>query len=775
MKLFKKIAIAAIGVVMALGVGIGVSVHNDVWPAKAEDEAIINFGNNGTTINKASVKGNDSNNVEWTITTTGTDSFTPNSTFCQIGSAKNAASSIEFVATLPVASNITSFSAKFGGFSGTAGLVTLSVDNVSVGSGNLNGTSDVEIESTSSATGSTLKVTVTSIAKGVIAYYISYTTVAEAVEYTVSFDAGEGSGTMTNQTINTSSYVLPECSFTAPTGKEFDCWTIGGVGQGTHYLPGESISVTSDITVYANYKNCLADVVFDFSQIDGFKDWGTTYKKHVVEYDKAVVTFTSANHSTSTITDVPVTRGEDVYISTVNRPNLKISSLKWDFRQWGSKKQTITISYSTDGGKNYVEAASESNSFSVEISSLPANVDTVRASFSSQSNQIGIASIMVNFSGEFVSYAYNVTYDANGATSGDVPVDDTNYNSGSEVTVLGNVGNLDKAGYSFAGWNTSPDGSGTSYSAGQTFNITDNIVLYAQWSLNTYSYKHAGTESDPFDVEDAYMKALETGATATSDYYYIQGTITRFYQNPIYNGITSPYIGDGEFEFEGYRLKDGRNGVNSPIDFLNTETDLEVGAIITIYGKIKMYNGTTAETEEGGCVAAIQRTSTRIVSSIEISDSMSKTAYLVGDAWDYSGFKVIATYSDNTTADVTQFVTWTSNPELAYDSSITSINITVSYRYADITKTAQCTQNVIVSEILDHYTFDLTIDQTVVHTDDKLSWESPYVSINLNKNESSNNATHYYPGTSGRNYTSTRFYKNQLVTIIPMDGYKIDR
>jgi uncharacterized repeat protein (TIGR02543 family) len=86
-----------------------------------------------------------------------------------------------------------------------------------------------------------------------------------------------------------------------------------------------------------------------------------------------------------------------------------------------------------------------------------------------------------------VYYADNssltVTYDANGG-SGTVPVDNTEYESEATVTVLGG-GNLSKTGYSFAGWNTSANGSGTPYNEGNTFSITTNTVLYAQWNANT--------------------------------------------------------------------------------------------------------------------------------------------------------------------------------------------------------------------------------------------------------------------------------------------------
>jgi uncharacterized repeat protein (TIGR02543 family) len=64
---------------------------------------------------------------------------------------------------------------------------------------------------------------------------------------------------------------------------------------------------------------------------------------------------------------------------------------------------------------------------------------------------------------------YTVTYNGNGATGGSDPVDADKYLSGATVTVLGNTGSLVDTGHSFAGWNTSANGSGTAYSPGANF------------------------------------------------------------------------------------------------------------------------------------------------------------------------------------------------------------------------------------------------------------------------------------------------------------------
>jgi uncharacterized repeat protein (TIGR02543 family) len=79
---------------------------------------------------------------------------------------------------------------------------------------------------------------------------------------------------------------------------------------------------------------------------------------------------------------------------------------------------------------------------------------------------------------------YTVTYNGNTNTSGAAPVDASSpYTPGSTVTVLGNSGSLVKNGYTFAGWNTAADGSGTSYVGGNQFTINSNTTLYAQWII----------------------------------------------------------------------------------------------------------------------------------------------------------------------------------------------------------------------------------------------------------------------------------------------------
>jgi uncharacterized repeat protein (TIGR02543 family) len=75
---------------------------------------------------------------------------------------------------------------------------------------------------------------------------------------------------------------------------------------------------------------------------------------------------------------------------------------------------------------------------------------------------------------------YTVTYDANGA-AGAVPAAQT-VNAGTTI-LLPDQGSLVFSGKVFAGWNTAAEGTGTSYAADSNLTVTENIMLYARWSI----------------------------------------------------------------------------------------------------------------------------------------------------------------------------------------------------------------------------------------------------------------------------------------------------
>ncbi len=123
---------------------------------------------------------------------------------------------------------------------------------------------------------------------------------------------------------------------------------------------------------------------------------------------------------------------------------------------------------------------------------------------------------------------YTVTYNGNGNTGGSVPTDSNTYLQSASVTVAGNTGNLTKSGYTFAGWNTAADGSGTTYAVGSALAMgTANVTLYAKWQVSV-SAPVAPTGLNAMPLNGLVMLTW-TGSTGATSYEVYQGTTTLSY------------------------------------------------------------------------------------------------------------------------------------------------------------------------------------------------------------------------------------------------------
>ena len=216
----KLLKLKALMVVLMMAVGFGQAFAEDVT-------GTITFNKDAVKINAASVTGDDDLNNTWQITTVGTTSYTANSAYYQVGSSSKPATSITFTTTLPAEQTITSMSAKFGGFNGTAGTITLKVGDTTIGTGSLSATSDVVVSNSSQATGTVLTITVTGIAKGVKVYYVSYT-----------YSEGGSVKTPTTTTFN------GESSYDVELGEEF-VGPTATVSDGTSVIGGASVTYSS--------------------------------------------------------------------------------------------------------------------------------------------------------------------------------------------------------------------------------------------------------------------------------------------------------------------------------------------------------------------------------------------------------------------------------------------------------------------------------------------------------------------------------------------------
>lgn len=125
----------------------------------------------------------------------------------------------------------------------------------------------------------------------------------------------------------------------------------------------------------------------------------------------------------------------------------------------------------------------------------------------------------------------------------------------------------------------------------------------------------------------------------------------------------------------------------------------------------------------------------------------------------------------NYSGDVTFKVTDASGN--TYTKTVTRSNMTFEAGKYNTTPYTISSADVVEPEPA-NVTWDLSKDETSEASASVIAWDSDYVSMNSTRASSSTTAANnYYPGTTDKTYTSTRFYKGNSLTIAPKAGYKI--
>ena len=259
------------------------------------------------------------------------------------------------------------------------------------------------------------------------------------------------------------------------------------------------------------------------------------------------------------------------------------------------------------------------------------------------------------------------------------------------------------------------------------------------------------TKETAYTVSEA-IALIDAGKDLASQ-VYVKGIVSKIDSyNDTYKSITY-WLDDNTFQVYSGRGLDGK-------DF-TSQDDIEIGANVIICGKIKkFYNN--YEFDKENYLVEYKAPVEKVLKSIAISGEATKTTYFEGETFDPTGLVVTATYDDESTRVVTNGVKWTCTPE-TLTLGATEVNVTATYGE----KTASKTVAVTVTEAPKMVDIDLTKDQTTTATTDKLEWLGEFVTVTANKAANGTNANNYYPGTTGKEYTSTRFYKNSTLTFTP--------
>lgn len=423
-----------------------------ITKAQGQTTGSMTFGTNNVQIKNASVTANDTQDNSWTITTVGTTSFTQQPTYSQVGSSKSPATSITFVGTLSESVNITNFSAKFGGFSGTAGTITLKVDGNTVGTGSLNTTNDVTVTNTKAATGKTLTIEVTGISKGVKCYYLSYT-------YETS----------SSPTITLSPETLSDFSYSVGQGPSVaDSLTL----QGSNLTEGVTLSATEYYEISKTSEGeYSASLTYD--EIDEAQ---TVYVRLKADLPAGIYdgTITASSNGAEEQT---ITLSGEVYQefnynlvrqgSHISRAALKVGETELQENDKIQFGKDVTVDVTVDEGYTY--SVSVTNNTTQEYVEVIDNMFTMPAS-----------DITVTVTATALQY-YTITYYVNGVVN-----TTQNVIEGNAATLPTEDDNIPvPEGFNFVGWTKNEE---TAELIPQPFIPTGNTNLYLVFG-NTYYEK----------------------------------------------------------------------------------------------------------------------------------------------------------------------------------------------------------------------------------------------------------------------------------------------
>ena len=194
------------------------------------------------------------------------------------------------------------------------------------------------------------------------------------------------------------------------------------------------------------------------------------------------IIYAFSNNTGSTVTSISLSWNYEKYRSGT-------SSLAYTFFH-GSTSTAATAN--TNGDQSYASNAnnttisnpptSTSKSFTQSGLSIANGATyylrwTYTGSASTNAQGVGIDDFSITLN--TVSANFTVTFNGNGNTGGSMS------NQTASIATALSTNAFVRTGYTFSGWNTAANGSGTAYSDGASYPFTADVTLYAQWTANT--------------------------------------------------------------------------------------------------------------------------------------------------------------------------------------------------------------------------------------------------------------------------------------------------
>jgi uncharacterized repeat protein (TIGR02543 family) len=284
----------------------------------------------------------------------------------------------------------------------------------------------------------------------------------------------------------------------------FAGWNTSADGSGTNYVGGDTFNITQNTTLYARWVVAGSRLRYN-AGTGGSGTAPSSSGTYYTPFSTADIvgntgSFTNTNSYTFGGWNTAANGSGTSYPpgSTYTMPSSGTVDL---YAQWINPATTYTLTYlAGTGGSGTAPTGSPTTYSSNSTATILGNTGPFTNSdltkifygWNTAANGTGTsypAGSTITMNANKTLYAqwvsatpqYTVTYIANGAT-GTIP--SQTYPGGVQATILGQS-TLTRPGYTFLGWNTAANGTGSVYTPTSSVVINSNITLYAQWAPGT--------------------------------------------------------------------------------------------------------------------------------------------------------------------------------------------------------------------------------------------------------------------------------------------------
>ena len=334
--------------------------------------------------------------------------------------------------------------------------------------------------------------------------------------YAITFNANNGTGSMGNQSFTHGVAVNLNANLYTRANYVFYRWATNADGTGTTYSNLAQVTLTAATTLYAQWTANTYVVTYNYNDATGGNssatDSFTTGGTAIVLPTPTKTGYTFAGWYSDAGLSSSIGSAGANYSPTGATLTLNA------YAKWTAVNYTFT--YNGNNADNVTDVPTETTKQIGQTATIKANTGGLTRSgytfggWNTQSNGSGtnylsgslftVGSSNVTLYAKWTANTYTVTYNSNGGTgnaqrtisSVATNISTDSYTTGGASIALPGVGTLERAGYTFGGWNTSASGTGTNRLEAATYTTVSDVTLYAKWNAVTYSITYDGNTSD---------------------------------------------------------------------------------------------------------------------------------------------------------------------------------------------------------------------------------------------------------------------------------------